>query len=42
VDIPSVSRGFGVPGRLVTDPAELRAALSERSSEPRLLDVLVK
>jgi len=41
VDIPSVAQGFGVPGRLVTTPAELREALAERSTGPRLLDVLV-
>jgi benzoylformate decarboxylase len=41
VDIPSVSRGFGVPGRLITTPEELRAALAEQTREPRLFDVLV-
>ncbi len=41
VDIPGVSRGFGVPGRLITTPEELRAALAAQTREPRLLDVLV-
>ncbi len=41
VDIPNVSRGFGVPGRLIATPEELRAALAEQTREPRLLDVLV-
>jgi len=42
VDIPSVARGFGVPGRVITDPSELREALAERSPEPRVLDVLTR
>jgi benzoylformate decarboxylase len=42
VDIPSVARGFGVPARLITEPAELRDALAERSDGPRLLDVLIQ
>jgi len=42
VDLPTVARGFGVRGRLVTDPGELREALAERSTEPQLLDVLVR
>ncbi len=42
VDIPSVARGFGVAARLITEPADLREALAERSREPRLLDVLVE
>ena len=41
VDLPAVARGFGVQARLVSDPGELREALAERSTEPRLLDVLV-
>jgi benzoylformate decarboxylase len=41
VDLPGVSQGFGVPGRLITEPSELRKALAEHSREPRLLDVLV-
>jgi hypothetical protein len=36
-----VSRGFGVPGRLITTPEELRAALADKTREPRLFDVLV-
>ena len=42
VDLPAVARGFGVQARLVSDPGELREALAERSTEPRLLDVLVQ
>ncbi len=42
VDIPSVARGFGVPGRLITEPADLRDALAEPGPGPRLLDVLVQ
>ncbi len=42
VDIPQVSRGFGVPARLITEPAELVDALAERTAGPRLLDVLVR
>ena len=42
VDIPSVARGFGVPARLITRPDELRDALAERSSGPRLLDVVIE
>lgn len=42
VDLPAVARGFGVEARLVTEPGELREALAERSTEPRLIDVLVQ
>lgn len=42
VDIPRVSQGFGVPARLITEPAELVDALAERTTGPRLLDVLVR
>ncbi|HLJ61236.1 MAG TPA: thiamine pyrophosphate-binding protein [bacterium] len=42
VDLPGVARGFGVQARLVTEPGELREALAERSTEPRLIDVLVQ
>ena len=42
IDLPAVSRGFGVQARLIADPGELREALAERSAEPRLLDVLVE
>jgi benzoylformate decarboxylase len=42
VDILSVARGFGVPGRLITRPEDLREALAERNTGPRLLDVLVQ
>ena len=42
VDIPSVAQGFGVPARLITRPDELRDALAERSSGPRLLDVVIE
>ena len=42
VDIPGVAQGFGVPARLITEPAELEDALGERPGGPRLLDVLVR
>lgn len=42
VDIPSVARGFGVLGRLITEPADLRDALAEPNRGPQLLDVLVR
>jgi benzoylformate decarboxylase len=42
VDIPSIAQGFGVPGRLITRPDELRGALADRSDGPRLLDVLIE
>ena len=42
IDIPAVSRGFGVAAQVVNDPAGLRAALAERSPEPRLIDVMVR
>ncbi len=42
VDIPEVSHGFGVAALRITTPAELQAALAERSREPRVLDVLVQ
>lgn len=42
VDIPKVAQGFGVPARLITEPADLEDALGERPSGPRLLDVLVR
>jgi hypothetical protein len=31
-----------VAAQVVNDPAELRAALAERSPEPRLIDVMVR
>jgi len=42
VDIPAVSRGFGVEARMVTDAAALRDALADNTRAPRLLDVLVR
>jgi len=42
IDIPSIARGFGVAGRLIAEPKELREALAERTAEPRALDVLVR
>lgn len=42
VDIPAVARGFGVAAQLITEPSGLRAALAERSPDPRVLDVVVQ
>jgi thiamine pyrophosphate-dependent acetolactate synthase large subunit-like protein len=45
VDIPAVARGFGVAAEIVTEPGELRDALTgpaARPAEPRLIDVLVR
>jgi len=42
IDIPAVARGFGVAAQIVGEPAELQKALAERSSTPRLIDVLVR
>jgi benzoylformate decarboxylase len=41
IDIPRLAQGFGIPGRLITRPEDLREALAERSQGPRLLDVLI-
>ena len=41
VDIPAVAQGFGVHGRRISRPDELRDALAERSDGPRLLDVVI-
>jgi len=41
VDIPAVAQGFGVPGRRISRPDELRDALADRSDGPQLLDVVI-
>ncbi|HEV2283886.1 MAG TPA: thiamine pyrophosphate-dependent enzyme [bacterium] len=42
IDIPALARGFGVAAQVVSAPGELRAALAERTLEPRLIDVMVR
>lgn len=42
IDIPAVARGFGVAAQMVSEPADLRDALTERSEGPRLINVLVR